>query len=167
MRALSSLGEKEPIVRRTTWLLRTFFILIELLPMLIKISPSGDRGLYYKLVDMNDAENEKMFLMSSGERLKVKQQEEKLRLTQVFSELCLKETQVIANHKEKDSVYLMAKVQELTDKKIDFVAKALKRIKDEKILAQVLSKLDEIHNGFLKTIEDVTAKSNANFSVNK
>lgn len=167
VRALSSLGEKETIVHWTTWLLRIFFLLIELLPMLIKISPSGDRGLYYKLVDMHDEENEKMFVMSSEERIKVKQQEEKLRLTQTFAELCLKETQVIANLKEKDSVFLMTKVQELTDKKLDFVAKALNMVQDKTILAQVLSKFDEIHNGFLNTIQELIAKSNANYSVNK
>lgn len=164
MRALSSLGEKEPIVHWTTWLLRIFFTLIELLPMLIKITPTGGRDLYNKLVDMNDFEKEKIFKMSSEERLKFKQQEEKLRLTQAFAELCLKETQIIAGNKEKDSIYLMAKAQELTEKKIDFVGRAIKHIKDEGLLKEVLTRFDMIHAGFMTTINQLINKSNDNFS---
>lgn len=166
MRALSSLGEKEPIVHWTTWLLRIFFTLIELLPLLIKISPAGDRGLYYKLVDLNDDEKEQIFKMSSKERLELKQQEEKLRLTEAFSELCHKETQVIAEHKAKDSIYLMAKAQEITDKKIDFVARAMKRIKDESVLKEVLARFDEAHAGIMTIIQQLINKSNSNFSTN-
>lgn len=167
MRALSSLGEKEPIVHWTTWLLRIFFTLIELLPLLIKISPAGDRGLYYKLVDMNDVEKEQIFEMSSKERLEFKQQEEKLRLTQAFAELCHKETQIIAGNKEKDSIYLMAKAQELTEKKIDFVGRAIKHIKDEALLKDVLARFDQIHAGFMTTINQLITKSNSNFSPDK
>lgn len=167
MRALSILGEKEPIVHFTTWLLRLFFTLIELLPVLIKISPSGDRGLYYKLVDMNDAEKEKIFEMSSKERLDFKQQEEKLRLTQAFAELCHKETQILAGNKEKDSIYLMAKAQEITEKKIDFVGRAMKHIKDEGQLKVVLTRFDQIHEGFMQAIDQLIAKSNASFSPDK
>jgi hypothetical protein len=167
MRALSSLGEKEPIVHWTTWLLRIFFTLIELLPLLIKISPAGDRGLYYKLVDMNDVEKEQIFEMSSKERLEFKQQEEKLRLTQAFAELCHKETQIIACNKEKDSIYLMAKAQELTEKKIDFVGRAIKHIKEEGLLKEVLARFDQIHAGFMNTINQLITKSNSNFSPDK
>jgi hypothetical protein len=167
MRALSSLGEKEPIVHWTTWLLRIFFTLIELLPLLIKISPAGDRGLYYKLVDMNDVEKEQIFEMSSKERLEFKQQEEKLRLTQAFAELCHKETQIIAGNKEKDSIYLMAKAQELTEKKIDFVGRAIKHIKDEGLLKEVLARFDQIHAGFMSTINQLITMSNSNFSPDK
>lgn len=167
MRALSSLGEKEPIVHWTTWLLRIFFTLVECLPLLIKISPAGDRGLYYKLVDMNDVEKEQIFEMSSKERLEFKQQEEKLRLTQAFAELSHKETQIIAGNKEKDSIYLMAKAQELTEKKIDFVGRAIKHIKDEGLLKEVLARFDQIHAGFMFTINQLITKSNSNFSPDK
>lgn len=164
MRALSSLGAKESIVFWTTWLLRIFFTLIELIPLLIKLSPSGDRGLYYKIVDLNDEEKEQIISMSSTERLKMKEQEENLRLTQQFAELCHKETQVIAENKEKDSIYLMIKAQEMTDKKIDFVARAVGNIKDEELLREVLGRFDQIHSGFMATLNQLIIKSNANFS---
>jgi hypothetical protein len=167
MRALSSLGEKEPIVHWTTWMLRIFFTLIELLPLLIKISPAGDRGLYYELVDMNDDEKKQIFEMSSKERLEFKQQEEKLRLTQAFAELCQQETQIIAANKAKDSIFLMAKLQELTEKKIDFDERAMSTIMDEDLLNEILAKFNQIHNGFMDTINQLIIKSNSNFSTDK
>jgi len=167
MRALSQLGYKEPIVHSTSWILRIFFTLIELLPLLIKMTPTGDKGLYYKLVDMNDDEKQQIFQMSSKERLEYKQQEEKMRLTQAFAELCHKETQIIAGNKEKDSLYLMAKAHEMAEKKIEFEAKAIKSIKDETLLTQVLEQFEKIHAGLMNTIDQLIAKSNSNFSPNE
>lgn len=167
MRALSQLGNKEPIVHWTSWILRIFFTLIELLPLLIKMTPAGDKGLYYKLVDMNDDEKQQIFEMSSKERLEYKQQEEKLRLTQAFAELCHKETQIIAGNKEKDSLYLMVKAHEMAEKKIDFVGRAIKSIKDEALLKQVLEQFEQIHAGFMNTIDQLIARSNSNFSPNR
>jgi len=167
MRSLSNLGEKEPIVHWTSWLLRIFFCLIELLPILIKISPTGDRGLYYKLVDANDEEKEKIFEMCSKERLEFKSQEEKLRLTEAFAELCYKETQIVTSYKEKDSLYLMLKAQEMTEHKLEFVARAIKNIKDESVLKEVLGYFDSVHSGFMETINQLIIKSNSNFSTFK
>ncbi|MBL0053076.1 MAG: DUF4407 domain-containing protein [Bacteroidetes bacterium] len=129
MRALTALGEKEPVVKFTTWLLRIFFCLIELLPLLIKISPTGDRWLYYELIDINDKERAEIFLMSSEERKVVHQQAERLRYTQEYAELCVKETQIISSAKEKDSMYLMERATAISEKKLDFISKAVKNIK--------------------------------------
>ena len=131
------------------------------------MSPAGDRGLYYKLVDMNDDEKQQIFQMSSKERLEYKQQEEKLCLTKAFAELCHKETQIIAGNKEKDSLYLMAKAHEMAERKIDFIGRAIKSIKDETLLKQVLEQFEQIHVGFMNTIDQLIAKSNSNFSTNR
>lgn len=167
MRSLNKLAEKEPIVNITSWLLRIFFCLIELLPLLIKISPSGDRGLYYILVDANDLERERVHEMSSNERLQLKGQEEKLRLTQAFNDLCCKEIQIYLSSKEKDSNYLMIKALEMSERKIDLVGKAVKSIKDETLLNETLVTFENIHAGFMQTVNQLLAKSNSNFSTIK
>jgi hypothetical protein len=166
MRALSVLGEKEPIVKWATWLLRFFFCMVELLPLLIKISPTGDRGLYHGLVDIADKEREEVYTMSSDERKAVHQQEEKLRYTQVYADLCLKETQIISTSKEKDTVYLMDRATALTEKKLDIITRATKSIKDPVLLQTVINHLNDIHNGFMSTIEHLLSKSNKNFGAN-
>lgn len=166
MRALSALGDKEPIVKYTTWLLRIFFCLIELLPLLIKISPSGDRGLYHGLVDIADKEREQIYTMSSEERKVVHHQAEKLRYTQEYAELCMKETQIISSSKEKDTVFLMDRATALTEKKLDFITRATKTIKDPAMLQTVINHLNEIHDGFMMTIEHLLSKSNRNFGTN-
>lgn len=166
MRALSALGEKETVVKWTTWLLRIFFCLIELLPLLIKISPAGDRGLYNTIVDIADREKEEIFQMSSEERKAVRQQEEKLRYTEEYARLCMKETQVISSAKEKDTVFLMDSATALTEKKLDFITKATKNIKDPVMLQSVINHLNRMHEGFMATIEMLLSKSNKNFGAN-
>jgi hypothetical protein len=167
MRALTALGEKEPVVRWTTWLLRCFFIFIELLPLLIKISPTGDCGLYIKLIDMNDEEKEKTYEMLSKERLELNQQEEKFRLTKAFAEICHKEVDIITTYKQKDSIYLMTKAQEMSDKKIDFIGRAIKTIKDPSMLNEVLAQIERVYSGYMDIINQLTTKSNNNFSTDK
>lgn len=166
MRALNALGVKEPIVKWTTWLLRIFFCLIELLPLLIKISPTGDRGLYPRLVDITDKEREEIYAMSSEERKVVRQQEEKLRYTEEYAYLCMKETQIISSSKEKDTVFLMDRATALTEKKMDFITRATKNIKDPTMLQTVINHLNQIHVGFMSTIETLLSKSNRNFGTN-
>ena len=166
MRALSALGDKEPIVKWTTWLLRIFFCLIELLPLLIKISPTGDRGLYPRLIDIADKEREDIYIMSSDERKAVRQQEEKLRYTEEYANLCMKETQIISSSKEKDTVFLMDRATALTEKKLDFITRATKSIKDPAMLQTVINHLNQIHDGFMATIEHLLSKSNRNFGTN-
>ena len=61
----------------------------------------------------------------------------------------------------------MAKAQELTEKKIDFVGRAIKHIKDEGLLKEVLARFDQIHAGFMSTINQLITKSNSNFSPDK
>jgi hypothetical protein len=167
MRALNALGEKEPLVKWTTWLLRIFFCMIELLPLMIKLTPSNDRGLYFELIDINDKEKADIFLMSSEERKTVRKQEEKLRYTQEYSELCIKETQIISSAKEKDTIYLMDRATSIAEKKLDFIAKAIKNIKDPVLLEAIINNLNQIHNGFMVTIDNLLSKSNKNFGSDK
>nr|WP_315123934.1 DUF4407 domain-containing protein [uncultured Capnocytophaga sp.] len=161
MRALSELGSKESVVFWTTWLLRLFFMLIELLPLLIKISPTGDLGLYYKILDMNDLEQKRILELSSQERLEYRQKEEKLRITKALAELYFKQIQTVIDSKEKDSIYLMDKVLNISQKKMDLISKAM-NIKEKSLLEEVLAQFGQIHEGFMLTVNDLIEKSKLN-----
>ena len=61
----------------------------------------------------------------------------------------------------------MAKAHEMAERKIDFIGRAIKSIKDETLLKQVLEQFEQIHVGFMNTIDQLIAKSNSNFSTNR
>ena len=161
MRALSELGSKESVVFWATWLLRLCFMLIDLLPLFIKISPTGDLGLYYKIVDMNDLEQKRILELTSQERLEYRQKEEKLRITKALAELYFKQIQTVIDSKEKESIYLMDKVLNISQKKMDLISKAM-NIKEKSLPEEVLAQFGQIHEGFMLTVNDLIEKSKLN-----
>ena len=164
MRALHNLGESEPIVRNTTWLLRIFFILIELLPILIKISPTGDSGLYYKIVDIGDKERETVFAGLSKDREQIIMKEEQIRYAARYAELCEQELTNISNSKGNDAIHLMGRVLSMAEKKMEFKQRAANKITDEVLLNRVYIQIDEIFDGFVSTIDQLNGRSNDNYS---
>ncbi len=164
MRALDALGQKEPIVTWATWLLRLFFMLIELIPLLLKISPTGDRGLYYKLVDTFDEERENVVKANSEERKQIIVKEEQVRYAMQYSELCQKEIQVIAESKGKDTMYMMEKMASMAEKKLEFKLKAAKKIPDEGLSQRVYEQIDTIFDGFVETLTTLNSRSNDNYT---
>ena len=104
--------------------------------------------------------------MSSDERKAVRQQEEKLRYTEEYANLCMKETQIISSSKEKDTLFLMDRATALTEKNLTLLRGQPKSIKDPTILQSVINHLNQIHDGFIGTIEHLLSKSNKNFGTN-
>jgi len=167
LRSLHNLSNKEPIVFWASWLIRLFFCLIELIPIFIKLTPTGDRALYYNLVDQKDREYEKINKITQEERIKLLEKHEKLRFVKQYSELCNQELQVIAEAKEKDSVFLMRTMQTMVDKKLELQQKVIEKIKEPNLLNETLTKLEEIHFGFSSLIKKMLERSNLNFSQSK
>lgn len=167
LRLLQQLGEEEPYVKWASWLLRIAFILIELLPLLLKLSPSGDRGLYYTVIDIQDQEQESVITALSKEREQIIVKEEQIRYAQIYSDLVQQEVANIANGKYKDTVHLADRVLAMAEKRIELKARAVKRITDEETLQRVLSQLDSIFEGFVNTVDSLTGRSNSNFSPDK
>jgi hypothetical protein len=164
LRLLQQLGEKEPYVQWASWLLRIAFILIELLPLLLKISPSGDRNLYHKVIDIQDQEQEAVIMALSKEREQIIVKEEEIRYAQKYSELVQQEVANIANGKFKDTVHLADRLMAMAEKRIEFKSRAVKKIADEESLQQVLIQLDSIFEGFVNAVDNLTGRSNSNFS---
>ncbi len=167
MRALDALGQTEPIVQISTWLLRLFFTLIELLPLLIKISPSGDRGLYYRIVDISDLEQEGVLRAVSADRQQSLIKGEEIRYTRQYLELCQNELQIIAESKGKDTVYLMEKVASMAEMKIDLKHRAAKKIPDEALLERIYNQIDTIFDGFVQILTGLNERSNGNYAPDK
>lgn len=164
LRSLHNLSKKEPIVFWASWLIRILFCLIELIPILIKLTPAGDRLLYYNLIDQKDQECDKIFKINKAERIKLLEKTEKLRFIKQYSDICNQELQAIAYAKEKDSIFLMRSLELMVDKKIAVQQKAIEKIKDHNQLKATMSKIEEIHYGYSLIIKQMLDRSNLNFS---
>jgi hypothetical protein len=167
MQTLHRIAEKDSIVFASVWLLRLAFILIELIPLFLKMSPTGSRNSYYAIADKSDEESEQVFSMSSAERLKIKQQEDKLIYTEAYANLCHSEIKVLIDNKEKDTTYLMSKALMMSEKKTDLIGKVVKKIKDKQLLDEVIASIQSSHNGYMTVLNELIGKSNSNYPPSK
>ena len=53
------------------WATRIFFLLIELIPILMKITPTGYNGVYHEIIDQNDRELLDLLKFSSNTRVEI------------------------------------------------------------------------------------------------
>ncbi|MCH7974569.1 MAG: DUF4407 domain-containing protein, partial [Bacteroidetes bacterium] len=164
LRSLQSLGNKEAIVFWASWLIRFFLIFIELIPVFIKITPGGDRGLYYLLVDQTDKEKEEVMQITCIERKKLNEKEEQIRVAKLYYELCNKEVQIYVNGKRNDSVYLMKIIESMLKNKLSIQQQMRKKIKDTEILEITLAQIEDIYTGFVNLIKQILGRSDSNFS---
>jgi hypothetical protein len=143
-------------------------VLIELLPLLMKISPTGDRGLYYSLVDMLDQEREEVMKDQSTARAKVLVKENELRCQEEYFKLCVAEVDMLMGQKSQDSVHLMDRVLAMSEKRVYYKLRAAKRFgNDESLLTKVYTEIDAVYESFVRTVQAMNQRSDDNFSPSK
>ncbi|MFK7832108.1 MAG: DUF4407 domain-containing protein [Winogradskyella sp.] len=133
-RSLQNLAANEPAVAWTIWLLRVFFILLDLTPFLVKISNSGSFNLYYKVKDLRDREHLKIVERLTNETNSIIVQEEKLRNMKKVGDLNIKEIQTKIENKEAEVKLLVEKLLEKYVKELECRKKGSKVIKDSELI---------------------------------
>src|SRR5690606_29129941 len=125
-------------------------------PLLLKISPSGDRGLYYSLVDMLDQEREEVMKGQSDARAKVLVKENDLRCQEEYYKLCVAEVDMLMSQKSHDSVHLMDRVLAMSEKRAIYKQRAAKRFADDApVLNTVFAEIDSIFESFVRTVQSM------------
>lgn len=163
MRALHALGEIDPFVRWATWLVRAALLLIELLPLMLKLSKSGDRGLYYNLVDKFDLEREEVVNGESEHRVTLQVKEGELKYQTEFARVVSKEIALLMTAKTNDTKYFMGRVMAMAETKIEHKQRAAKRFVNEgDLLTQVYRDIDRIYEEFLRTVYEMLDRRSSN-----
>lgn len=153
MRALHALGQSDPFVWWATWLIRAALVLIELLPLMLKLSKSGDKGLYYQLVDKFDTERETVVEGQSQHRVALQVKEGEFKYQTEFARVVSKEIAMMMGAKTSDTNYFMGRVMAMAETKINHKQRAAKRfVNEEALLEQVYRDIDAIYEEFLRTV---------------
>jgi hypothetical protein len=159
MRALNELGQKENVVWWATWLTRLLFILIELLPFFIKLSPTGDNELYYKIQDMRDEERIAVLTALSSESVKVNETVARLQYKKQLMDLKIEELKLEANAKQEEAILLMKKASEMADIKLGLIRDNVLSTQDEKLKEKLLAQFELIVDAYLKSIDNLILQS--------
>ena len=155
-RALHSIDDPE--VTWATWCLRLFFFFIEIIPFLIKISPSRNNP-YYDLIDFkNKIHLEIMMSNSIFSKELAKSKAKSLNQDEILKNEEL-DIQNILKSKEKNVAQLSKKMYETIDNKLKQEMKVAKNIKDKEAREKLIKSLNSLFEGYFKTIEDLAAKA--------
>ena len=151
---------ESPMLHFALWVLRIFLLLIDLMPILIKLTTSGDIKLYFQILDLVDNNQLKINQLTSKDR------EEAMKKEVQYS-LVLKE---IALEKEKSAAiiksatgnvdHLMLTLINVSQRQIKLRERLSKGSKDPVLLKVVLKELDEAYKGMITTLHTLIDRSN-------
>ena len=163
-RALHSI--EDPEVKYATWALRLFFFFIELIPFLIKITPSKKSILYYDLIDNYDQIQLEIVTSNNTYRKELMESQERSLNKERILKLNELDTEKVAFSNDRNTEYLMKQMHNAIDKKLKQEFRIYKTIKDEKARKELLEKLNFVFNGYLNNMEALIIKSNQFYSNN-
>lgn len=163
-RALHSI--EDPEVKYATWALRLFFFFIELIPFLIKITPSKKSDLYYDLVDNYNQIQLEIVTSNNNYRKELMENEEQLLNKERILKLNESKTEKIAISNDKNTTYLMKQIHNAVESKLKQELKIFKTIKNETTRNELLKKLNTVFNGYFENMEALILKSNQFYSNN-
>lgn len=166
MRTLSALANdpKNTEVWWAVWLLRAGLVLIELLPLMFKLSKSGDKQLYYVLVDQFDSERKQVVVGQATHRMTLQMKEADFQLQTDLARVRSKEQAMLMNAVSNDMMFYMDRMMAMAEKKINFKQRAAKRFRnDDEILTQAYRDIDVIYARFLRNVQDLQQRPDRNF----
>lgn len=157
-RALHSIKDKE--VAYATWALRFFFFFIEIIPFLIKVSPSKEGDLYYDIKENNDQLRREV--INSSNTLKKELLEKKEKAMNLEKILKLNELNIkkVALSYQLNSEFLSEQMFIAAKNKMKQDIRAMKKIKNDSIRDELLKQIDTIYQVCFENLEELINKSN-------
>jgi hypothetical protein len=163
-RALHSIEDKE--IEYATWALRLFFFFIEIIPFLIKISPSKGGDLYYDIKDNQNKVQLEIVTSNNTYRKELMESEEKSLNKERILKLNELDTKKIAASNDVNTELITKQMYNAVEKKLKQDLKVIKNIKNEEAKAKLLSQMNLVFDGYFKNMEDLIVKSNQFYSNN-
>lgn len=163
-RALHSIDDKE--VEYATWALRLFFFFIEIIPFLIKISPSREGDLYYDVKDNQNKIQLEIVTSNNTYRKELMESEEKSLNKERILKLNEQDTKKIAISNDINTELITNQMYNAVEKKLKQDLKVIKNIKNEEAKAKLLNQMNLVFDGYFKNMEDLIVKSNQFYSRN-
>lgn len=158
LRALFAI--EDPIVKYAAWILRILLLLLELTPIFIKVSPTGDIELYFSIKDSNDENRLAIQKRTNKDQLNVLESEAKLHFQLRLMELHAEEVKSILQAQTANTKVLMqqlvlfAKMHRETAKQI--VATVPNAAEQQVLLQQ----LQAMYDSLIATVHSLTQQSN-------
>lgn len=157
LRALFSI--EDPIVKWATWLIRLLLLFIELIPILIKITPTGDIGVYHKIVDMNDRNQISIQELTNKDYLAVLEEEAKFRYKVRLLEIYREQSGALLFSGEENLKLFNNKIMDYTKMRISLSKRIHDLVKDPVESQILLDQLNSLFDDLIDTVETLAQRS--------
>jgi len=152
MRALGELSKEDGTVFWGIWLIRLFFLSIELIPILIKLGSGSQGNAYYTIVNKNTEiainVNEQLSELRAEEMVK----QQRAIVNQEMLELQFMEGKAIMDDQIRRNNFYMDQLKKACDRKLQMQEYVYITVKDEFMRDNLFNQLEQIYQGGLSTL---------------
>jgi hypothetical protein len=158
---LGTLQDKDKHVWWAVWLVRAFFFIIEVIPILIKVGSPSDEDLYHDITKANNQDSKDVQKSLKKRKDEIFELEQLLILQERKDKLEVKLKKSTAIDALRDQEFMMFKVKEAGEKKEKVESRIFETIKNEVFREQLLASLQKVFDEYEKAIQalvvDMTA----------
>lgn len=152
MTALGQLQKEDRTVWWGIWLIRLFFLSIELTPIFIKLSSGKNGNIYFDIA----AQNGEMAVSVNAQMESVRAEEmvkqQKALVNKELLQLQYMEEKAVMEDAQKRFDFYMSQLEKVTDRKLQAQQYIFATVKDEQLCEQLMKQIEEIYEDFQKTI---------------
>lgn len=159
MIALSEIASSCIHVFWATWLLRFLFIVLETLPLIIKLTSDKSDSQYYTLLKKNEELQLQIYEDTKEAQMIVAKMQREYSLELEQLEIQNKKTQLIINSEISHAKMYNEHLQEMIKIYLNYKAEVIQKIEDGALLTQILTKMDSIFNGYIQVQDYLISKS--------
>jgi hypothetical protein len=160
LRVLSALSDEDPTVRWSMYVIALLFFLIELLPLLTKMSSDG--GLLYQQIWQSTRDNKLKAIKQQAEGdLQVAIQQSKLDTDRALHHIQIHSLKLVTSQAEEAFSVISEQMQRAANRKMAMEKEILESIADEKIRIQMLDNVNVVYNNFMLKIKQLLAESDS------
>lgn len=164
MRALGELSKEDSTVFWGIWLIRLFFLAIELIPIFIKLSSGKNGNAYYEIANQNGAMAVSVNAQMEEVRAEEMVKQQRAMVNKELLELQFSEEKAVMDDAQKRFDFYMAQLKKVSDRKLQAQQHIFTTVKDEQLRNQLLEQIEAIYEDFQKTLNHLVNRKQGGFN---
>jgi len=161
MRALGELSKEDNTVFWGVWLIRLFFLAIELIPIFVKLSSGNGSNVYHDIAKQNGAMavsvNAQMEEVRAEEMIK----QQRATVNKELLELQFAEEKAVMDDAQKRFDFYMAQLKKVSDRKLQVQQHIFTTVKDENLRHHLMEQIEQIYDDFQRTLMQLVNRKQA------
>ena len=152
MRVLGELSKEDNTVLWGVWLIRLFFLAIELIPIFVKLSSGPGSNVYHDIAKQNGAMaisvNAQMEEVRAEEMIK----QQRASVNKELLELQFAEEKAVMDDAQKRFDFYMAQLKKVSDRKLQVQHHIFSTVKDENLRHHLMDQIEQIYDDFQRKL---------------